>query len=528
MSNDEDVSSLKHSGQNYWNSLRPKEGDLVGVAFRSPTGDPVDPIPVNVFDSVYALDQAFAPVFLGALHGYRNASGANPDLVLITLLAASASVVQSVAGFKLDGKERSSAGLSTVFCGGSGIGKSTVAADIYSPIFEFEKRLASQAHAENDKQSDAVSFWNAADARFKRAIPKCRVNGEDDSVLLARYEAHKLSKPAVRRPPTITISNGTPEGITEVVASNPCGVTVVNSEGAQFLRGRGSAGFSVYTSLLSGESYKDMLAGIPDGRSVYDPRFSMCISVQNEFFSEFTLSPKVKPRAIGYFGRTIVCRARNHSFPSRVQLTDMNGEDFDIWKARVVQILERGYSNHPKPVPLEYFDLSPEANEYLEKIDNQIKNARRKDGRYEKAQDHASRLMEMIMRVTVIIHVIEGGVGAISIDVLDVACVLCRCASGEFLSLFHSLPNIDELAQMMLVHLDKYRPKRFISTSYYINKPPTPCRLENYWPTLRRLEELEKIQVIRHAGSQYIDLEPGCPILDGELFWDTYAIKSDK
>ena len=112
--------------------------------------------------------------------------------------------------------------------------------------------------------------------------------------------------------------------------------------------------------------------------------------------------------------------------------------------------------------------LSDRAADYCVAIGNEVEVNMRPGGIYANATDHASKLMENIVRVAGILHVVNNESGDISYETLDAAVHICVFFSNEYMMIFDSTPTHvinamilnDWLTSQVRSHNRRYIPKR--------------------------------------------------------------------
>ena len=89
----------------------------------------------------------------------------------------------------------------------------------------------------------------------------------------------------------------------------------------------------------------------------------------------------------------------------------------------------------------ELLKLSESATDLGIAISNEIEINMRPGGIYANATDHASKLMENIVRVAGILHVVNQESGQISYETLNTAVHICVFFSNEYMMIFDSTPT---------------------------------------------------------------------------------------
>lgn len=508
---------------------------LVGTSINTPDGKPMPAGHVNILEEIKRGGIDRAPTLLGAVMESHVATGLSYDMLMLAAMAAASVAVQTVADCKLPHGNCPS-GIFVNIIGPSGVGKSPAVRRMFSFIGEFEKQASRRYLELAGEYRVNKAMWDEGRVALAKAYRKAKAKGDDASTEAMRLEEHIRNEPLEPKPISVRVTSGSPEGLCAFVAENEPGVGLINAEAAQFLQARGVASILGYLAAWwSGEGHRDLRATQGLGSEAASPRVTALWASQSGVMAAFEVGKGKLSRSIGVFARCINCRISEDSRllpdPADVGLR----EKTDALMSRLLQILVEGYANYPKAIERRQVGPSEKALDKWKKHQQWVDAQSKKHGLYEHATDYAAKHPETVMRLAVLIHVVEGFEGDISEGTMDLALDIGKALSGEFLAIFRCIDGIDAVGDDLHRYLKEKAadtrfssPKRFISTSAIANRVPNYIRKELFRPAIENLVQRGLIRKVIYKRAEFIDLEPGELIQDGEIFWHERAIMNDK
>jgi len=379
------------------------------------------------------------PIFKGVVISIAQQTRAPIELVLSVVLSVVSLVCQYLIDVRRPWGSVGPVSLMIFSIALSGERKTAIEDIAVKALRAFEKKRKLSDSQKIREWSVLLELWE----RQKKKIQKKML---DESLTLSSYKqlesdllVHAKSEPT--RPPMfkMTHQDVTPAALSKALAQDCPSAALFTSEGDIALRGVVNQ-VGMMNALWSG-------SGLEVGRaysgdfSLADVRFSIGIGVQPRVFKEYLERKGELGKASGFFARSLIF------YPESTQGTRfIDGEvriDLSRYEKRIEELLEenvRKFDARDSSKSVVVF--SAEASEKLIWLHNKVEKEMRVGGSYERARDHASKLIENISRVAALLHFFESGGTEISVPELSSAEKIVMGCSVMYKKLFSFSPQV--------------------------------------------------------------------------------------
>jgi hypothetical protein len=413
----------------------------------------------------------------------------------------------------------------------SGERKTSGAKPFWVPVEEYCNKLTANFEADKKNYQDDCIVWKKVRTRLLTKIAKAKADqllgdqSEEHDVLFyqEKLEEHDSQKPKIAKSkPLQILSDTTPAGLATSVDSAGARTVVIYSTEAEefFLNGFRSRVASLNRA-FDGEGIYRSRAGEKGGK--IDFRLSMNVAMQPIIAHEVFCKGSKKLKATGFSARCLF------SYPEPLRGTRISGvnsalgDEYEDYQNTVRELMEVNYKqavDHSKSRIKIAFDR--DACDYFRAIAQKIENeCKGPYGRFCNHPDFASKLADIILRVSAVIHLLEYGFEReVSLKTLKVAINICFFCSDEYLKIF-DVPSEEEVD---LFNLRRYLQSKRDMGVRYIKKSEAliygPLRkAARLNVAVGKLSELQEINVIPEECSTtmgrktkpciVLDLNPG-------------------
>lgn len=389
--------------------------------------------------SVYMEGLDSFPIFKGAVISIAQQTRAPIELVLSVVLTVIALICQYLIDVKRPWGSHGPVSLIIFSIALSGERKTAIEEIAASVLRAFEKKRRWLDSQKIKEWSVLLELWEKQKKKIQKKMLNESLTLNDYKQLESDLLAHAKSEPV--RPPLfrMTHQDVTAAALSKSFAQDCPSAALFTSEGDIALRGVIN-NVGMMNALWSG-------SGPEVGRassgycSLIDVRFSVGIAVQPGVFEEYLERKGELGKASGFFARSLVFH------PGSTQGTRFfDGEvkiDLSQYEKRMEELLEENVRKFDaRDSSKLVVGFSVEASEELIRIYNKIEKEIRVGGSYERARDHASKLIENISRVAASLHFFESGGAEISLSELLSAEKIVMGCSVMYKRLFSFSPEV--------------------------------------------------------------------------------------
>lgn len=387
------------------------------------------------------------PIFKGAVISIAQQTRAPAELVLSVVLAVVSLICQYLIDVRRPWGSHGPVSLIVFSIALSGERKTAIEDIAASVLRAFEKKR---------RRSDAqkIKEWSVLLELWEKQKKKIQKKMLDECLTLNAYKqlesdllAHAKSEPV--RPPLFRMTHQdiTAAALYKSLAQDCPSAALFTSEGDIALRGVIN-NVGMMNALWSG-SDPEVGRASSGYVSLTDVRFSIGIAVQPGVFEEYLERKGELGKASGFFARSLVFH------PESTQGTRFIDGEVEIelsqYEKRMEELLEENVRKFDARDSSKLIvGFSAEAGEELIRLHNKIEKEIRVGGSYERARDHASKLIENISRVAASLHFFESGEAEISLSELLSAEKIVMGCSVMYKRLFSFSPQVVTDAEALI------------------------------------------------------------------------------
>lgn len=404
---------------------------------------------------VEVRDLAAFPDLQRLVGGVSESMQVAPGMVLGTVLGAISVATQGLVDTQRPDGCQIPTSLMVLIVAGSGERKSSVEKLLFKPLRLFQQNMR-QAYENELREYQA--FKKSHDYRIKMlGKERAKHSHESDEF---RQIGHDLRE-SVRHEPTkprsfkFLYQEASIEALMQGMADDLNCVGLVSSEGSAVLKSRAFSSFATINSLWSGEDV-DISRVSTGNRHITGGRLSALIMAQQEALEEFVEAKGETARGVGLWARFLVIRPR--STQGHRLLQGKEGIDLapvlERYEEKIQLLMQETVDRFKVRGNRDVMELSPEAGRVLIQLYNSIEESIQCGGVYEEAKDHASKLIENILRVAALMSYFEYGAGPVSTVVLKAAARIVGASSACFMDCFAHRSPLAVNAQSLLHWLE--------------------------------------------------------------------------
>lgn len=442
----------------------------------------------------------------------------------MAMVACSALAVLSVAAQPFHDVQRAEGltgpiSLNFLVIAESGERKSTCDGMFSKVLRDYENRQQEEAKPEIKRYKADLSIWESINAGMLDAIKQAAKSGKDTGHIEDALHKHEEKKPKAPRVPRLLYSDFTPEALTYSLAKIwPSGAVISSEAGSVFgshAMGKDSQLRTLAILNQLWEASKLTFDRRLESYVVEGARLTMCLQVQESALLEFITKTGTLARGTGFLARYLFARpestqgTRRFSEPPKTMPALANYHD------QIIHILQS-----PPPINdagcLEpsLLTLAPNAKAAWIRFHDEIESGLCKGGELEEIRDVASKIADNAARLAALFHVIEGGIGAISLEHMEAAYRITAWHLNEALRLFSSLALPEPLANAVL--LDEWlighcRNKGVDTISTRVTSQYGPAKLRDKAKLNAAIQELidhGRIVLLQNGRKREIQINP--------------------
>lgn len=377
------------------------------------------------------------------------------------------------------------------------------------------RRLLSRQYKEAHREWKVKhTIWKKKRKRIESAIDKRLLADESIEFEEAQLQALQAHEPVEPVEIMLVLEDATPAALAEQMDKSGGSVAAVSPEGAAFLFGKTSENLALINTAWSGSPV--VIARKKAGNiEILNPRLTCLILVQPSVIAEYMSARGAKSRGIGFWARFLICCPLStqgyRPLDGSVQPTKYRDE----FAERIFELAKESMEIGLDATRERYVVALAKAADFRwTEIANAIEVELRVGGRFEFAQDHASKLAENILRVAALLHIFEGFEGDISLDTLNVAIGICFYCSGEFLRLFAAPPQAEQDVALIRMWLAGVRNTglRYLQWNHVRKFGPGALREKQRMSSaLEAVVFMREIREFHIGRTRCIDLNPYIP-----------------
>lgn len=387
------------------------------------------------FDKLPQLGEFPLPIYQQAVNEVTKAHKVPPKLAHYSALAAACALaqmhfdVEKPVGGKVPG------GVYVLMRGKKGIRKTTVDECFFSALRKPGKEQRNRYLAEVQQYEIEIKIWRRKENILMKELDKAWAGGLDTSAISCKITEHTSRKPVEPRESQLVFNDVTMAALKEKLSQSP-NATLLASEGKKILRDLLLQNDAELNQIWSGEQIAVNRVTM-SSYVLEDARLTFSVMIQEESLSRLMRGKGEEAQESGFFSRIIFSDVGSTIGERLIDILDTSEPDLDAYEHRAAMLLKDyldavmsgsyrrrilKFSNEAARAWIAYF--------------NYVESNNKVGGRYEKVDDHATKLPDNVARVAGGLHVLEGFDGEIGMDCLLCAIVLCNEASQDYVEYF--------------------------------------------------------------------------------------------
>ncbi|MDA8151467.1 MAG: DUF3987 domain-containing protein [Acidithiobacillus sp.] len=351
---------------------------------------------------------AFPPELLDIAKGVQNITHGPGAMISSLLVTALATTFQGMAD--VEGLNGGSIPLSVYLLASvaSGEGKTSTLKNIFGPIMDYSRKISKIADDCKTSYRENLSAWTQTASHLNKKRANIIAKNADTSEIDERIEEHRNERPVPPRSSNLISDDITPAGLKQKFKNSyPFGV-VASSDSGHVLNKEIISSMPFYSSLWSGEDINNVRAD--ESFTIYDPRLSMVLLTQENYFDKFIMERGDEFRNSGLSGRFIIIRPQSNvgDRPIGNQLDAFNNEALSTYDKKITDALTLQLGDGQQPIPeRRIVRLSQEARSFLMQQANEIEFQMGFTGSLFYIRECASKFIEYACRIAAIYELFQ-------------------------------------------------------------------------------------------------------------------------
>lgn len=436
-------------------------------------------------------------------------------LVQFGALSVACLACQPLANVRLPRGHVVPTSINTLIIGKSGEGKTAAENAFKRGICKFEDAQRSKYAAALKVYREQQVLFEVTRQALAMGVRRAITDGGDVEAAENALLTHMRSKPTPPKLVRVCYDDVTPEALLAGMADNFPSVVLFSSEASGILNGRAFTVLEIFNQIWSCGKYA---SDRKSQRSIYLAwcRLALALMVQPEPLQRYLEAKGEKAKGLGFWARALVCDAGSTQGTRFIHDGTLSWVNCDVFAERVFALLtkaaevvgQEGYEP-------EVIEFSPEAKALWFEQHNHLERQISQGGFFERAGDHASKLMENIARVAAVLHYFEGFEGPISPETFRISQVLCEDASNDYMRIFVTPPREFTDAHILNEWFNRYRGHNasILAKNFARKNCPNALRSEGrFYLALEVLKQNNAVVEyfdLKHTA--YLNLSPGAP-----------------
>lgn len=407
------------------------------------------------------------------------------EMAMMTALGAISCVCQDMVDVKLPVGNITNPALMLLTIAKSGERKTTVQKQFFRVISEYNRRAIFIHQKKTLDYESKKNQWNEIEKEMKKAYKKAfrDENEELEKKLSERLDEHRKHHPKWPRSLRMLYADTTPQALVEAMHNNTPTACLMSSESNSIFSGHALKDLDKINTLWDGE---DVIVDRSTRPSfiLTDSRLTLSLMAQPVVVTRFLSKRGEEARGIGFLARFITVMAEEKAgtrdtrpigslentkkfnqrieelirknFDKKSNLTDE--KESDGKDSGVENTLEIGHNKKTRKV----LTFSSKASQKWIEYHKEIEGLQAPHKALSYYKDHASKLMENVSRMAVLLHIFEDTYGKkehIDSDTLDFAYDFCRVASQHFLKHIAGTPTVvkdaNDIVELLFLDYEK-------------------------------------------------------------------------
>jgi len=338
----------------------------------------------------------------------------------------------------------------------SGERKSTCDGVFGKVLRDYESQQQEDAQPKIKRFEAALAAWEANKSGVLDGIKHAAKSGKDTGQLEQALRKHEEMKPEPPRVPRIIYSDFTPEALTYSLATKWPSGGVISSEAGAVFGSHGMGKDSQLRTLANLNQLWDASKLTFDRRGesyvVDGARLTMSLQVQESALMEFIGRTGTLARGTGFLARFLFARPESTQGTRLFTEPPENMPALANYHSQIIRLLEASAPiNDRGGLEPAMLTLAPDAKASWVRFHDEIEVMLGKGGKLQDVRDVASKIADNAARLAALFHVIDGGIGAISVEHIEAASIIAAWHLNEALRFFTELALPEALADAALL-----------------------------------------------------------------------------
>jgi putative DNA primase/helicase len=482
-----------------------------------------EPLIRNTIAAPYPVD-ALPEVIRLAVEEVQGFTQAPPAMVACSALASLSLAAQAHHDVQRAENLSGPIGLYFLVIAESGERKSTCDGIFSKVLREYESQQQEDAKPEISQFKADFSTWESIRAGILDAIKqeaKKPSTGGNAGQLEHDLRNHQEREPEPPRVPRLIYSDFTPEALTYSLAKTWPSGGVISSEAGAVFGSHAMSGDSQMRTLSNLNQLWEAARLTFDRRGaggsyvVDGARLTMALQVQKSALMEFFKRTGSLARGTGFLARFLMAHPESTQGTRLYKEPPENMPALAAYHSQLHRILQT-----PAPINEEgglepsMIGLTPDAKAAWIKFHDEIEQGLGKGGELQDVRDVASKIADNAVRMAALFHVIDGGIGAISLEHFESASIIAAWHLNEALRFFGelALPEAELDAAALdewLIEYCKVNRMDVVSTRAISQYGPYKVRgKDRLSAAVMELTERGRVAVIQSGKKREIQINP--------------------
>lgn len=469
-----------------------------------------------------------APEAAAAIQEGTAATGAPVELLLASFIGLAFAASTGGADVASPRGRKQPLAIAIQGVGHSGVGKTPGWLWFLGVLEDIEDRHLVRFEEQSAKyKSDSAEYkvkYSKANMQYKQSDKR----GVSEATALAELQqviASAPVKPVMRRS---LIKDVTRLPFLKALADAPF-VFVGSSEGDPILSGETMKYLAVHCSALDGEGTG---ASRSDGdvRRALCPRAVHCIFSQPVPFEKFAFDPKKKAKDVGYLARNLIFIVKAHSQKGPYLGSAVSDLATKQLLARAELLINEAWEVFDGRLPRVTLELSGDAVVLWNQIDEYFLVGRSPGGRFEDVSEYAAKAALLVLRVAAATARLCSAETTVGYHFVGFAFAVVMASLEEYMALFSPENSQRRIAAALWKSIEHYKSlgRRFLAKTFFLKmKNPIHRNKDALNSAISYLIRKNKISLVMHKGTLYINTDPFAPISPHETYWTEMALLLD-
>ncbi|WMX35191.1 YfjI family protein [Aeromonas caviae] len=331
-------------------------------------------------------------------------------MILTQMLSVIAIASQQLVDISPKSEMKIPASLYTLILAASGERKSTVDKLLMKPVREFEKCLAEQVDAAQQKYQIELELWNIKKKVLRKELDEMHKKGDEQPIIIEAWHTHHSNMPIAPVVKRILAEDITVAKLKSMLAEKNTSLALVSDEAGTLLSSDLMKDNALFNSLWSGQTIRVDRANAPEVH-IEGARLTLSMQIQPDIYRTFRDSNGDAMRSSGLDARILLCEPESEIGYRQEDRDDSASLDDKIklgrFSSRIDALLQEGLEMRAQGKERHCLNLTESAKKIWNDKFNDIEYAMRRGEYLEHYKDFGSKFMEQASRIAAALHVFK-------------------------------------------------------------------------------------------------------------------------